>query len=111
MKFNAKKLTKQASLDEVEKEIFTAKEIKEIHKAAALRSKVRRNLADQLSKAIAVYMAHEDIGFNEFQRRLGVSSATASKLLKGDGNVTLETIALVSVLIGVTPELSFERQA
>ena len=56
-------------------------------------------------------MKEQDIGFNEFQRRLGVSSATVSKLVKGDGNVTLETVAIVSELIGVVPKLTFKKRA
>ena len=108
MKMSKEKL---ATLDEVEAEIFTEDEAREVQTAALERSKTRRMLADQLSKAIAHYMSDEDIGFNEFQRRLGVSSATASKLIKGDGNVTLETIALVSSMIGVVPELTFRKRA
>jgi len=111
MKFKQEKLAKLATLSEVEKDIFTSDEITEIENAATLRAQIRRNLSDQVSKAIAKYMAQEEIGFNEFQRRLGVSTATASKLLKGDCNITLETIALVSNTIGVTPELRFQALA
>jgi hypothetical protein len=111
MGFDKKKLKKMATLDDVEKEIFTKDEIKEIHKHARQRAAIRRRLALHLSKVIADYMKKEEIGFNEFQRRLGVSSATASKLIHADGNVTLETIAAVSDLLGVMPELSFKKHA
>ena len=111
MKFDQDKLAKHATLEEVEKEIFSPNEAKEVQDQAALRSHTRRCLAAQLSKAIENYMVQEDIGFNELQRRLGVSTATTSKILKGDGNVTLETIALISAVIGVVPELFFRKQA
>ncbi|MFW7377490.1 MAG: helix-turn-helix domain-containing protein [Oligoflexus sp.] len=111
MKFNREKLNKLAKLDDVEQEIFTPEEIQEIHAGAAQRAQVRQSLSEQISKVITSYMAQEQIGFNEFQRRLGVSSATASKLIKGDGNVTLETIASVSQLIGMTPKITFKKRA
>ncbi len=111
MGFDKKKIKKMARLDDVEKEIFTKEEISEIHKHARQRAAIRRKLASHLSKVIADYMANEEIGFNEFQRRLGISSATLAKLIHGDGNVTLETIAIVSDIIGVVPELSFQKRA
>lgn len=109
--FNKEKLEKLATLDEVEEDVFNKEDVQWLRAAAQERSRTRRALADQLSQAIARYMSTEGIGFNEFQRRLGVSTATASKLIKGDGNVTLETIALVAELIGATPELRFELRA
>lgn len=109
MKFNAKKLEKHSSLDEVIDEIYSPEEIKLINEAAEQRSLLRRRLADQVSKALAEYMAKESIGFNELDRRLQMSSATTAKLLKGEANLTLETIVSVSSIIGVIPNLTFSK--
>ena len=111
MAFDQKKIKKLAKLADVEKELFTKAQIKEIHDKASQRSAIRRRMAQHLSKAIENYMNDEKIGFNEFQRRLGMSSATLAKLLHGEGNVTLETIAIVADLIGVVPDLSFKKRA
>lgn len=111
MKFNQEKIAKLATLDEVEEEVYTAEEAQIVRSSALKRAETRRALAGQLSKVIANYMAKEEIGFNELQRRLGVSSATVSKLIKGESNVTLETVALVASLVGVTAEFKFEQSA
>jgi antitoxin component HigA of HigAB toxin-antitoxin module len=107
MIFNPDKLANMPSLDEVEKELFSAEEAGEIRRAAEERSHVRRSMAEELSRVIVAYMSREQIGFNEFQRRLGMSTATASKLIKGEANITLDTIAAVAQLIGTTPTLQY----
>lgn len=109
MKFNSKKLEKHPALDDVLSELYSPEELIEINAAAEARSLLRRRLADQVSKALAEYMAKEQIGFNELDRRLQMSSATTSKLLKGEANITLETIATVCSKIGVIPNLTFSK--
>ena len=107
MKFDANKLSEFQNLDSLESESFTDDEIKKIHAQAETRSDRRRALAEDVSKEIAAYMAREGIGYNELTRRLNVSPATTSKLLKGSGNITLETISQIAELLGKTPHLSF----
>jgi len=53
-------------------------------------------------------MAKEHIGFNEFTRRLGTSSRQTSRLIKGEANLTLATLAEISSVIGKHPKLTFE---
>lgn len=107
MKFTDDELNQFSDLDEVEKELFTEEQIKRIHKKAEERSKVRRALSDAISKAVITYMSHEKIGFNELTRRLHMSPATTSKILRGDANLTLETISILSETIGKVPRISF----
>jgi transcriptional regulator with XRE-family HTH domain len=108
MKFDATKLSQLQTLEDLEKEVFTAEEIKKISAQAEARSLRRRALAEDVSKEIAAYMAREGIGYNELTRRLNVSPATTSKLLKGSGNITLETISQIAELLGKTPRISFQ---
>ncbi|HYX36874.1 MAG TPA: hypothetical protein VE954_27515 [Oligoflexus sp.] len=110
MSFDPKKLAKHAKLDDVEQELFTPDEIRDIKAAAAERSRIRRHLSDQVSKALAGYMTQEDIGFNELERRLQMSSATTAKLLRGESNITLDTVAAVAYLLGQEPKLTFEHR-
>lgn len=105
MRFNQKNLAKHGTLDEVLGDIYSPEEVLKIDAAAERRARIRRGLSDQVSKALAAYMAREDIGFNELERRLHMSSATTSKLLKGEANITLETIAAVSLVIDQDPDL------
>lgn len=107
MKFDATKLNQFQTLEDLEKEVFSDDEVKKIHAQAEARSIRRRALAEDVSKEIAAYMAREGIGYNELTRRLNVSPATTSKLLKGSGNITLETISQIAELLGKTPHILF----
>ena len=107
MKFTEEELNSFPDLDEVEKEIFTEEQIKRIHKGAEERSARRKNMSEAISIAITEYMAHEHIGFNELTRRLQMSPSTCSKIIRGDANLTLDTIATVSEVIGKYPFISF----
>jgi plasmid maintenance system antidote protein VapI len=55
-------------------------------------------------------MARENIVFNELTRRMHMSSATTSKILRGDANLTLDTLAAVAVVLGLTPDLSLRTE-
>ena len=108
MKYTKDDLKNFPSLDEVESEIFSPEEITSLHAQAREREYVRQMLSEQISAAIAAYMAKEKIGFNELTRRLGMSTATTSKLIKGDSNMTIETIASVAQIMGARPAITFK---
>jgi DNA-binding Xre family transcriptional regulator len=107
MKFSKAELEIFQSLEELENEVFTSSERKSLIKKAEYRSKLRRALAEDVSRELASYMAKEKIGFNELTRRLSVSPATTSKLMRGSGNITLETIAQIAELLGKQPVIGF----
>jgi transcriptional regulator with XRE-family HTH domain len=107
VKFDATKLSQFQTLDDFEREVLSIDEVNKVQAQAEARSIRRRALAEDVSKEIAAYMAREGIGYNELTRRLNVSPATTSKLLKGSGNITLETIAQIAELIGKTPHILF----
>ena len=106
MKFTQEELARFQSLDDVEKEVFSPEECDDIHRRATRRAEIRRALSETISKSVAEYMAREHIGFNELTRRLHMSSATTAKILRGDANLTLDTLAAVAVVLGLTPSLS-----
>lgn len=108
MKFSQNELARFQSLDEVEREVFSEEERNDIHRRAVRRSQIRRALSETISKSVVQYMAREKIGFNELTRRLHMSSATTSKILRGDANLTLDTLAAVAVVLGLTPDLSLK---
>jgi len=107
MKFSREELDNFQSLDSLEEEIFSGQEREVVRVNAEVRARLRRALAEDVSREIAAYMAREGIGFNELTRRLAVSPATTSKLMRGSGNITLETIAQISELLGKKPSLAF----
>jgi DNA-binding Xre family transcriptional regulator len=108
MKFAAKEIAKYQTLEELENEVFTEKEREDIRNRAEKRANIRNQMSESISKSVSAYMAREKIGFNELTRRLEMSSATSAKILRGDANITLDTLAAVSVLLGLTPQITLE---
>lgn len=70
------------------------------------RSQIRCALSETILKSVAEYIARGNIGFNELTRRLHMSLATTSKIRRGDANLTLDTLAAVAVVLGLTRDLS-----
>lgn len=76
------------------------KEIAEIEKAAAIELESLQLLQSDISNTVTHYMEAKNIGFNELVRRLGKSPAQVSKIIKGEANLTLATIAQIYALMG-----------
>jgi Cro/C1-type HTH DNA-binding domain len=94
--------------EDIRKEIFTPEEIKNLDASAAEEVAAIKSLQDSISAAVAKYMAAEGIGFNELTRRLDISSRITSKLVKGNSNLSMGTIAHLSTLLGKKPRIVFE---
>ncbi|NBX18747.1 MAG: hypothetical protein EBR09_15445 [Proteobacteria bacterium] len=67
-----------------------------------------RALQESVSSAVATYMAKEKIGFNELTRRLDTSSRQTSRLLKGEANLTMASIAELAAVMGKKARVVFE---
>lgn len=80
-------------------------EVAEIEKLAKLEMEFLRSLQEDVSSAVANYMAKENIGFNELVRRLNISPTQASNIQSGKANLTLATIAHVFALLKMRPHL------
>lgn len=80
-------------------------EIAEIEKLAELETQYLRSLQEDVSNAVANYMAEEKIGFNELVRRLNISPTQASNIQNGRANLTLATIAHIFALLKMEPHL------
>lgn len=76
------------------------KEIAEIEWAAKIEFEALHTLQEDISKAVARYMSKNNVGFNEFVKKIGKSPTQVSKILKGEANLTLSTIAQLSAIIG-----------
>lgn len=84
-------------------------DIAEIEKLAGLEMDFLKSLQEDVSRAIAKYMAEEQIGFNELVRRLNISPTQASKIQSGEANLTLSTIAHVFALLKMRPHLVINK--
>lgn len=79
---------------------LSKEEIAEIEKAAEIEHESLKMLQQDISKAVIDYMAKNNIGFNDFVRKLGKSPTQVSKIIKGEANLTLATIAQLYAIMG-----------
>jgi antitoxin component HigA of HigAB toxin-antitoxin module len=110
MKISKEKLDSFQTLEDLEKEIFTEKEIKDLNKRALQRAAMRRQLSEAISKSVAQYMAYNNLGFNDLKRQLGMSSATVSRIVKGDANLTLDTLSDLMNLTGMRVDINYDAK-
>jgi hypothetical protein len=99
-KFNPEKIKDFQTWDELSQELYSATELENMKKKALERSRIRNELSNNVSSIVVQYMAENHIGFNELVRRLDMSTATVSKIIKGNANITLDTITEISLLTG-----------
>jgi DNA-binding Xre family transcriptional regulator len=83
-------------------------EIVELEQQAEIEFEALKLLQEDISRAVARYMAQEEIGFNELVRRLGVSTAQAVKIQRGEANLTLASLAHIAALFKLRPHVVFE---
>lgn len=83
-------------------------EIKKLEKQARLESDSLRTLQHEIADAITKHMEATGIGFNELTRGLGVSPTQASKIRKGEANLTVASIAHIAAFLGKKPHLVFK---
>ena len=82
------------------KDRLNKKEIAEIEKAAKTECEALRALQDDIAKAVAQYMAKHNIGFNDLVERTGKSPTQVSRIIKGEANLTLATVAQLYAIMG-----------
>ena len=99
IKFDLEKIKNFPTWEDVSKEIYSKEELDKMEKNIIAREKIRNALSANVAFVLAQYMLENQIGFNELVRRLHMSTATVSKILKGNANVTLDTIAEIRILV------------
>lgn len=96
------------SYDALRRELFTPEEIAENDRRVELELAALRALQEDVSRAVATYMATEKIGFNEFTRRLDTTARQTSLIIKGQANLKLATIAELASVMGKKARIVFE---
>ena len=64
-------------------------------------------LQEDISKFVMQAMASKKLGFRSFAKANNLSLSMASKIIKGDGNLTLETIAQIATHNGKKAHIVF----
>lgn len=82
------------------KQRLNKKEIAEIEEAAKIEYEALRALQDDISRAVIQYMSKNNIGFNDFVKKIGKSPTQVSKIIKGEANLTLATVAQLYAIMG-----------
>jgi hypothetical protein len=80
-------------------------EIKAIEEAAQIECEALTMLQDDISKAVVHYMSENNIGFNELVRRSGKSPSQLAKIVKGEANLTMATIAQLYAMMKCKPHI------
>lgn len=68
------------------------------------------SLQEAVSKAVAKYMADEEIGFNKLMHHLNISPTQASKIQSGEANLTLASVAHICTFLKMKPRLVINGQ-
>ena len=108
MSTKIEKIKAMPTLDEVENKLLTEEESAEVQLQAQIMTAAMRALQESVSLAVVAYMAEQKIGFNELTRRLDTCSRHTSRLLKGEANLTMGSIAELAVLMGKKVKVVFE---
>lgn len=107
-KINREQVEKFESYEDIRRELFTAEEIAENDRRVDRDLTALKILQDDVSSAVAKYMAAERIGFNEFTRRLDTTARQTSLIINGQANLKLATIAELASVMGKKARIVFE---
>ncbi len=107
-RFTKKQLEKFDNYDDIRKSRLSSDEMKKIDYEAANEIDALKSMQESLSREIVIYMAEESIGIVELTNRLETSTRQTSRILKGEANVTLATLAEVAALLGKVPRIVFD---
>lgn len=88
-----------------------AEEIAQIERQAQIELEIFTTLQNDIAEAVAAYMEHEGIGFNELVRRLDISPSQVAKIQRGEANLTLATMAHLFALMHKYPRFDFKDVA
>ena len=88
---------------------LTDEEISEVENEARIEFEALKALQQDVSNAISEYMLEKDHGFNDFVREMGKSPSQISKIIKGEANITLGTLAQIYAVMGMRPHITYER--
>jgi antitoxin component HigA of HigAB toxin-antitoxin module len=81
-------------------------DIAEIESAAKMEHAAIKALQEDVSNAVIHYMSDNNVGFNDFVRKLGKSPSQVSKIIKGEANLTITTIAQIFAIMGHKPHIT-----
>lgn len=88
------------SFDAYLKKRLTPEEIAEIKEEARMAYESFLALQEDVSKAVIDHMAKNEMRFNDFVKQSGKSATQVSKIIQGEANLTLATVAQLYASMG-----------
>lgn len=82
------------------KENFTGKAIAELKSQSKSEAKAILRAQELAAKFVANLMAEQNLGFNEFARKTGLSASHLSFILKGRSSPSIETLSKIAASFG-----------
>lgn len=98
------------SFDAYVEQRLTKKEINSIKKQAKIEKELFDTWQEKIVQTMNSYMKKEDIGFNELAKKLDISPTQMSKILKGQANLTLLSMASIFSSMNLLPQLTFKKK-
>jgi transcriptional regulator with XRE-family HTH domain len=89
---------------------FTKEELAEIDHEVELELAALKSLQQSVQKLFENYMKQHNLGFNELVRKLNSTPKQVSKIQKGQANLTLASLAMLSAKLGQEPVISFKKK-
>ena len=94
-------------IDDVFKKYLSDEEIAEADKEAEGELQALKLLQEDVSKFASQVMVKNELGFRAFAKEHDLSLSMASKIIKGEGNLTLDTIAHIAFCNGKKAHIVF----
>ncbi|MBX9703456.1 MAG: hypothetical protein K2X39_04825 [Silvanigrellaceae bacterium] len=98
---------KLKNIDDVFLKRLSPNEIAEADMEAENELAALKILQEDISMFVAKVMTEKKIGFRTFAKEHNLSLSMASKILKGSGNLTLETLAKIATHCGKKAHIVF----
>ena len=93
---------------EIREKHFSKEELEEIDKEVSKEALLLKGFQDTISREVALFMAKEHLGFNDLMRRMNSSPRQISKIVKGDCNLTMVSIAELATIMGKRVDIVFK---
>jgi len=91
---------KLATLSDFLEQNYSKDEVEQIRAEAQLEFSQLKLLQADVTNIVLQFMSSENIGFNEMVRRFQLSPSLLAKLQRGEGNITLATLAHIASATG-----------
>ncbi len=107
-KFSKKKMDRFDDYEDIRRARLGTKERNRIDLEASAELGALKAMQELLIEEMKAFMIKEGIGIVELTKRLETSTRQTSRIMKGEANVTLATLAEVAIHIGKVPRIVFE---